>query len=209
MRPLGWRASGSRGEHFGRSGPQGLPDRSMRTRLHTPARQGTMRGRFTVEKRPIPREATLPDASATSDGEAIVRYAPRTLFVLIAASLAAAPAVSAASGWYNMPTSLEQCLGVGFGPGYHAPLLLGPKLKSKIASQRIVRVPTPLTPTPACGFGAASCLIRPASSGPMGPRPGCDGGGYGAGGAAWSPAGSVSPQASPGTPGGFLPNAAW
>ena len=30
-----------------------------------------------------------------------------------------------AAGYYNMPTSLPQCLGLGYGPGYHAPLMLG------------------------------------------------------------------------------------
>lgn len=136
-----------------------------------------------------------------------MRFPQRALLALIAAASAATPSVSFASGWYNMPTSLEQCLGVGFGPGYHAPLLLGPKLKSKIASQRIVRVPAPLAPAPACGFGSASCLVGPAPGGSH--VSGCDGGCYGAGDPAWPTTGAVVPLTSPAAPGPFLPSAAW
>lgn len=79
----------------------------------------------------------------------------RARLVTIAALVAlASPAVGA--GYYNMPTSWQQCLGVGFGPGYHAPLLLGPMMESGIAAQRVQRVPAPYPP-PACGgFDAPS-----------------------------------------------------
>ncbi len=47
-------------------------------------------------------------------------------------------------------------MGMGFGPGYHAPLLLGPKLKAKIASQPVRRLPAPLPPPPCGGFDGPS-----------------------------------------------------
>lgn len=64
----------------------------------------------------------------------------------VAAVAAAAPGKACASGYYNMPTSMQQCLGVGFGPGYHAPLILGPAMKARIASHRVQRVAAPLSP---------------------------------------------------------------
>lgn len=74
----------------------------------------------------------------------------------LVAVLTAGPAVHGA-GYYNMPTSLPQCLGVGFGPGHHAPLVLGPWWKAKITAQRVQRLPAPLAPPVGCEFGAASC----------------------------------------------------
>jgi hypothetical protein len=79
----------------------------------------------------------------------------RELIVALAVSAAVAPP-AAGVGYYNMPTSLPQSLGMGFGPGYHAPLLLGPKMKAPIAAQSVRRLPAPLPP-PACGgFDAPS-----------------------------------------------------
>lgn len=66
-----------------------------------------------------------------------------------------------ASGFYNMPTSLRQCLGVGFGPGYHAPLLLGPMMRGSVAAQPIQRLPQPLSPPGSCGFDEPSYYSAP------------------------------------------------
>jgi hypothetical protein len=73
------------------------------------------------------------------------------LILAIAAAVLAAPASGA--GYYNMPTSLPQCLGMGFGPGYHAPMVLGPMMKAGIASQPVKRVPAALA-APYGGFDA-------------------------------------------------------
>lgn len=78
---------------------------------------------------------------------------------VLAIALALCPALAHGAGYYNMPTSWQQCLGVGFGPGYHAPLLLGPKMTAPIASQRIHRLPGPLPPPPrGAGFAGPTCL---------------------------------------------------
>lgn len=85
---------------------------------------------------------------------------------LAASAAVASPAVGV--GHYNMPTSLPQCMGMGFGPGYHAPLLLGPKWKAGVAAQPVRRLPAPLPP-PACGgFDAPSVWgeAPPPSGGP-------------------------------------------
>lgn len=52
------------------------------------------------------------------------------------------------AGYFNMPTNLRQCLGYGYGPGYHAPMLLGPMMKAGIEAQRLHRVPTAFAPPP-------------------------------------------------------------
>ena len=58
-----------------------------------------------------------------------------------------APNASGA-GYFNMPTNLRQCLGYGYGPGYHAPMLLGPMMKAGIEAKRLHRVPTAFAPPP-------------------------------------------------------------
>lgn len=44
-----------------------------------------------------------------------------------------------AGGYFNMPSSLRQCLGYGHGPGYHAPMRLAPAWKAPGAAQPIRR----------------------------------------------------------------------
>lgn len=69
------------------------------------------------------------------------------------------------AGYFNLPTSLQQCLGVGFGPGYHAPLILGPPWKGVGAVQRVKRVWHPLKPPCHSGFAEPAVLgMSPASS---------------------------------------------
>lgn len=65
---------------------------------------------------------------------------------------------ASASGFFNMPTSLRQCLGVGFGAGYHAPLLLGPVHRAPTASQSVIRVRQPFAPAGHTGFTQPSRL---------------------------------------------------
>ena len=62
------------------------------------------------------------------------------------------------AGWFNMPSSPCQCLGYGYGPGYHAPLVLGSPLASGSEAKRLIRVQrAPLSPA-GCTFGAPSSL---------------------------------------------------
>ncbi|MGL4512056.1 MAG: hypothetical protein ACRCT8_03125 [Lacipirellulaceae bacterium] len=69
--------------------------------------------------------------------------------VLVTGLLVASSA--SANGRFNMPTSVPQCVGVGFGPGYHAPMVLGPWWKSWSGQQKLDRVGTPLAPPTAAG----------------------------------------------------------
>lgn len=79
-----------------------------------------------------------------------------TIKIVIATALALFVASTAqAGGWYHMPTSFCQCMGWGFGPGYHAPLVIerGGCLKP-VAPNPIVRVP--VAPF-AVGVGCYGC----------------------------------------------------
>jgi hypothetical protein len=76
--------------------------------------------------------------------------------VVAAAVAVAGPLDARANGRFNMPTSVAQCLGVGFGPGYHAPMVLGPAWKSWSGQQRLRRIPAPLAPPIEAGFCGAS-----------------------------------------------------
>jgi hypothetical protein len=62
----------------------------------------------------------------------------------------AAPA--GAVGYWNMPTSFSQWWGYGVGPGYHAPMVLGP-----VTARGLVRpymeIRLPCAPHPACSSG--------------------------------------------------------
>ncbi|MEN0110669.1 MAG: hypothetical protein AAF805_08075 [Planctomycetota bacterium] len=76
-----------------------------------------------------------------------------------ALTVIAAADASLGAGYFNMPTSFAQCLGLGWGPGYHAPLLLGPAVKARIATQDVRRLPAPLGPPPSSmGVGHASVM---------------------------------------------------
>jgi hypothetical protein len=50
-----------------------------------------------------------------------------------------ATSCDAASGFFNMPTTLPQHMGMGFGPGYHAPMVLRPYHRAWNEGQGIVR----------------------------------------------------------------------
>lgn len=77
-----------------------------------------------------------------------------TKILLAVAAGLSMTAEAVGSGFYNMPTSLQQCLGVGFGPGYHAPMLLGPMLRGSVEQKPIKRVRHPFAP-PLTGAGFA------------------------------------------------------
>lgn len=88
----------------------------------------------------------------------------RVALLVLAAAFACCPP-TLAGGDYRMPSSLPQCLGYGSGPGYHAPLLLGPAIKARVATQRVKRLPAPMSPrsapAPDMGFGASSLWLAP------------------------------------------------
>lgn len=79
------------------------------------------------------------------------------LLALAAVAAAATPACEG-GGFYNMPSSLQQCLGFGYGPGYHAPMTLVVPGRSKTAAQGILwqwNAPQP----PPCSHG--HCAAAP------------------------------------------------
>lgn len=85
--------------------------------------------------------------------------------VMVATVACAAASESLGAGYFNMPTDLRQCLGVGFGPGYHAPMLLGPALKAGIEAKRLRRVPAAYAPS-APAWGGAPAAWSDGCAGP-------------------------------------------
>jgi len=59
--------------------------------------------------------------------------------IALCSGLALTPATQGAGLW-NMPTNLRQCFGYGHGPGYHAPMIMGPRITSNVASKSVRRV---------------------------------------------------------------------
>jgi hypothetical protein len=88
------------------------------------------------------------------------------------------PSVSAA-GYWNVPSSFCQCIGYGYGAGYHAPLVLGPITCHGYVNYNEVRLPCPPRPQYCgCGFeyggcagGCNSSLIEPSALPPMSVEP--------------------------------------
>ncbi|MCO6047654.1 hypothetical protein NG895_27430 [Aeoliella sp. ICT_H6.2] len=60
-----------------------------------------------------------------------------------------------AAGRWNLPSTANQYMGFGFGPGYHAPMVMGPAWRGKAASPGVRRVPTAWKP--ACGGFGMPC----------------------------------------------------
>ncbi|TWT48893.1 hypothetical protein [Botrimarina hoheduenensis] len=60
-----------------------------------------------------------------------------------------------AAGRFNLPTSLPQCLGIGYGAGYHAPLTLSHVWRGGTEWQRIQRLPQPPAPRSVPAYGGA------------------------------------------------------
>jgi len=74
------------------------------------------------------------------------------LAAAILVTLAACGPAQAVGRW-NLPSAACQWLGYGYGPGYHAPMLLGPAHKAPVARHGVRRLPQPpaqgwLTPSP-------------------------------------------------------------
>ncbi|WP_425397821.1 hypothetical protein [Aeoliella sp.] len=63
---------------------------------------------------------------------------------LLAAASCLAASECMATGWWNLPSTANQFMGCGFGPGYHAPMVMGNAWRGKAASPGVRRVPTPL-----------------------------------------------------------------
>jgi hypothetical protein len=100
---------------------------------------------------------------------------PGILLITLSASLLglvwASPA--AATGYWNLPSTFCQCVGCGFGAGYHAPLVLGPANWDGFCAHNEVRLPCAPS-APYCGnhcgnggshFGAPT-LLEPAPAQP-------------------------------------------
>jgi len=88
---------------------------------------------------------------------------PRKIFkvgvaiVVVASMFAATVRPSSALCYYNTPGNFCQCCGYGNGPGYHAPLVLGPPTYCEWFSYNAVRLPCPPGPPnycDYCGYGA-------------------------------------------------------
>lgn len=73
--------------------------------------------------------------------------------LLAALALVAAPPAEGAGLW-NLPTNLRQCLGIGFGPGYHAPFVTQVPVLSKTATQPTIYT---LHPPRASGCPSGFC----------------------------------------------------
>ena len=73
--------------------------------------------------------------------------------VLLVISAATMPA--GATGYWNLPGSFCQCIGVGWGAGYHAPLVLGPIDYHHWCDHNEVRLP--YSPASHCGYGYGGC----------------------------------------------------
>jgi hypothetical protein len=100
-----------------------------------------------------------------------------TISIVAAALVAISATTSHATGYWNLPSNLCQCLGCGFGAGHHAPLVLGPANWDGICAHNEVRLPyAPSVPYTGCGdFGcghqfAAPTLMEPAPA-PVEPAP--------------------------------------
>jgi len=76
--------------------------------------------------------------------------------VLLATLSAAAPA--GAAGYWNLPSTFCQCMGIGWGAGYHAPLVLGPITCDDWCDHKEVRLPhAPALLCGCYGYGCNDC----------------------------------------------------
>jgi hypothetical protein len=64
-----------------------------------------------------------------------------------------------AAGYWNLPGTFCQCMGVGWGAGYHAPLVLGPIDYHHWCDHNEVRLPySPASMGGCYGYGGCGCL---------------------------------------------------
>jgi hypothetical protein len=61
-----------------------------------------------------------------------------------------------AAGYWNMPGTSSQRCGCGYGPGYHAPLVLGPVGCDGWSGPHVVRMPCAVNPYGCC-YGCSAC----------------------------------------------------
>ncbi len=88
--------------------------------------------------------------------------------LLLVGLLTGGASLASAAGLYNMPTNLRQCFGVGFGPGYHAPLLLGNPYHAGNEAKPIKWLPRGLAPPADHGFAATPSAWSGCPSGDCG-----------------------------------------
>ena len=76
-----------------------------------------------------------------------VRHGLLIVATLAALGVAGAVAPSAsATGYWNLPGTICQCAGCGYGAGYHAPFVLGPIQPYGYCHHKEVRLPCPPRP---------------------------------------------------------------
>ncbi len=77
------------------------------------------------------------------------------ILAVLVVVVSAAPA--GAVGYWNMPTSASQWWGYGCGPGYHAPMVLGPMTAQELVRPNMIRrLPCP-PPAECCWSGYGCC----------------------------------------------------
>lgn len=94
--------------------------------------------------------------------------------ILAVGLLLASAAPAGAVGYWNMPTSFSQWWGYGPGPGYHAPMVLGPMTARELfRPQMEIRLTCP--PRPGCCATSCGCagqpLLEPSSLPNAAPQP--------------------------------------
>jgi hypothetical protein len=89
-------------------------------------------------------DAVLP---ATTREFAAMRNLQRSITLLAAFACAS---TAAANGYWNIPSTFCQCVGYGWGAGYHAPLVLGPITCRECLDHKEIRLP--YSPAPSCGY---------------------------------------------------------
>jgi hypothetical protein len=82
--------------------------------------------------------------SATTERDANMRLHSVRRLLVAATALPFALSIAstaAASGYWNVPSSFCQCMGFGWGAGYHAPFVLGPITCDRWCAHNEVRLP--------------------------------------------------------------------
>jgi hypothetical protein len=73
---------------------------------------------------------------------------------LVSATALLAVSSARANGYWNVPSTFCQCMGVGWGAGYHAPFVLGPITWHEWCDHKEVRLP--YAPAPPNYYGHAA-----------------------------------------------------
>ncbi|MEX2308514.1 MAG: hypothetical protein WD738_13015 [Pirellulales bacterium] len=66
-----------------------------------------------------------------------------------------------AAGYWNVPSTFCQCVGCGWGAGYHAPLVLGPISCQGWCDPKEVRLPYSPAPSYGCYANGGCCFGQP------------------------------------------------